>query len=138
MDRTAQLTASDYYLVESTREWPRRFPGGVVHEEDGLLLVAGTTTDLSYLVRTGTQPAPSATATLERAASFFGPLGVGYSVITRRHADADLEQALEAAGFQLTGDRPAMVLEHAVEEKAVVPGTRCVGSRTCRGCRTLR
>ena len=122
MDHTAQLAASDYYLVESTREWPRRIPGGVVHEEDGLLLVAGTTTDLSYLVRTGTQPAPSAAATLERAASFFGPLGLGYSVITRRHADADLEQALEAAGYQLTGDRPAMVLEHAVEGRDPGPG----------------
>ncbi len=71
MDPIAQLTASDYYLVESTRQWPRRIPGGVVHEDDGLLLVAGTTRDLSYLVRTDTQPAPSATATLERAASSF-------------------------------------------------------------------
>ena len=39
MDLAGHLQASDYYLVESNREWTRRMPGGIVHEEDGLLFV---------------------------------------------------------------------------------------------------
>jgi len=114
MDLSEQLALSDQNLVATTREWARRIPGSVVLEEQGVLLCRTAEQASSAVLRTGVQAAPPAEMTLARAAAFFPEGGRAYTIISREHADRDLERAAEAAGFTVLVDEPGMVLDHPV------------------------
>jgi ribosomal protein S18 acetylase RimI-like enzyme len=111
---TAQLALSDLNLVECTREFARRTPGGVIHEEDGMLLFGGVNAASSGVMRTGAQAGRGAETTIAMAETFFRGRETSYAVVTRPDRDADLERAAEAAGFALVRDQPGMVLLHPV------------------------
>lgn len=85
--------------------------GGVVRAEKGLLLVAGNhpcPVLLNSALRVGTL---DATEVLQRAESFFGPLGRGWETWVRADADADLQQAAERAGLSVAPELVGMVLD---------------------------
>jgi hypothetical protein len=110
-----RLAFCDLNLVESSREFTRRVPGTVIHETDGVLYFASIDGPSSGLVRTGATTPSAPDVTISRANAFFGSRGLGYSILTRAHADTDLEAAAEAAGFRMAADRPGMVLDGPVE-----------------------
>ena len=112
----------DLNYAEAMRELTRR-AGGVVHDEGGLLLYAGTH-QLPVLVnaamRTDTRVAPA--DVLARARAFFAPRGCGYTILIRAHADADLRAAAEQAGLVEFGNAPGMVLDHRLPDAQPPPG----------------
>ncbi|MEY2571778.1 MAG: hypothetical protein QOE63_2128 [Acidimicrobiaceae bacterium] len=101
--------------TDAIRDMARRAPGGVVHDEGGLVLVAGPHW-LPVLVNTVTRLDPSVAAddVIARANDFFFPRGRGYSVQALDGRDDDLITAADQAGFASQGDAgatPLMVLE---------------------------
>jgi ribosomal protein S18 acetylase RimI-like enzyme len=111
VDHAALIELSDLNYAEATRELTRR-SGGVVLDEDGLLLYAGAhplPVLVNGVMRTGTGPA--AAEVLARADRFFAARGRGYTVSIRAHADGDLLDAASSAGLTTFGSPPAMVLE---------------------------
>jgi ribosomal protein S18 acetylase RimI-like enzyme len=117
-----RLAFCDENLVESSREFTRRVPGAAIHEEDGLLFFASIDAASSGLIRTGAAVPPPPEETIARANAFFAARGLRFSIITRAHADADLEAAAETAGFHLAADRPGMVLDGPVPSLDPCPG----------------
>ncbi len=110
MHRDEQIELSDLNLAEANREFSRR-AGGVVHDEDGLVLFAGghpLPVFCNAVMRTGGDlPAGEV---LRRADAFFGARRRGYTLHVRAHADADLRAPASAAGLVAFGNSPAMVL----------------------------
>jgi hypothetical protein len=74
-----------------------RWSGGVVHEQDGLLFVAGPSSYLRVMIRMdGNVSGPSA---VRRSNEFFGASEGGDIVLVREPDDTDLAQAALAAGY---------------------------------------
>jgi hypothetical protein len=120
MTRRELIELSDLNVAEANRELARR-AGGVVHDEDGLLLFAGghpLPALCNAVMRTG--GALPAAEVLRRADEFFGERRRGYTVYLRAHADHDLRAAALDAGFSELGNMPAMVLERRLAD-AVPP-----------------
>jgi len=116
--RRELIELCDLNYTEANRELARR-AGGVVHDEDGLMLYAGNhplPVLVNGVVRTATRITPA--DLLARADGFFGARGRGYSVLTRAHADEDLAAAATAAGYFASGNSPAMVLEQRLPDVA--------------------
>jgi len=114
---------SDLAFAEANRELARR-AGGAVHDEDGLLLLAGAT-DLPVLFNAAmrTERGLSGREAIARADRFFGERRRGYSVLLRAHApDDDLRAAASDAGLTPFGDMPAMFLDHRLADVAPPPG----------------
>jgi hypothetical protein len=74
-----------------------RWSGGVVHEQDGLLFVAGPSSYLRVTIRIDGNV--NGTAALRRSDEFFGASEGGHIVLVREPDDADLAQAALAAGY---------------------------------------
>jgi hypothetical protein len=122
MTRDELLLRSDLNYAEAFRELTRR-AGGVVLDEDGLLLFAGAhplPVLCNGVMRTG--PGPDAATTLARAREFFGARRRGFSVLLCAHADRDLHEAAAAAGLAPMGDSPGMVLRERLPDVAPPPG----------------
>jgi hypothetical protein len=119
--RRGQLTRlADLTLAEYVRHTARY--GGVIHEEDGLLLFAGAHPQPNpyrngALRLTTELPAPEV---LRRAGDFFGARRTGYALWVREHADDDLEQA--AAGLRELERLPELVLDELPPELAPPDG----------------
>jgi ribosomal protein S18 acetylase RimI-like enzyme len=105
---------SDLNYAEATRELTRR-AGGVVHDEDGLMLFAGPHW-LPVLVNgvLRTDPKIPAADVLARARDFFTPRKRGYSIVIHAHRDMDLRAAV--TDLTQMGDSPAMVLDHRLPD----------------------
>jgi ribosomal protein S18 acetylase RimI-like enzyme len=74
-----------------------RWSGGVVHEQDGLLFVAGPSSYLRVMIRMdGRVDGASA---VRRAGEFFGATEGGHLVLVRQPDEPDLAQAALAAGY---------------------------------------
>lgn len=116
------LELSDLNYAEANRELTRR-GGGVVHDEDGMLFIAGAHR-LPVLVNgvMRTNPKLPAATVLARAREFFAKLRRGYSVLIHAHSDADLQEAATAAGLHTMGDSPGMVLERRLPDAEPKPG----------------
>jgi hypothetical protein len=116
MNRDEVLLLADLNFAESNRELSRR-AGGIVHDEAGLLLYAGGH-PLPVLsngaMRLDARLSPD--EAIARAHAFFAAQGRGFTWILRAHADADLEEAVVAAGVRLFGDPPGMVLEQRIAD----------------------
>ena len=109
-----RVLLSDLNYAEAMRDLTRR-AGGVVLDEDGLLLYASPhplPVLVNGVMRTG---ASAPERTLARARDFFGARRRGFSVIVRAHADADLRAAAEAAGLAVYGEAPGMLLDHELD-----------------------
>jgi ribosomal protein S18 acetylase RimI-like enzyme len=122
MSPSTLLELSDLNYIEANRELARR-GGGIVHDEDGLLLYAGAHA-LPVLVNGAirTNPNLPAETVLTRARSFFAGRKRGYSILILAHSDADLRDAATAAGLHTMGDSPGMVLDHRLPAATPKPG----------------
>ncbi|OFV89200.1 MAG: hypothetical protein A3J75_05250, partial [Acidobacteria bacterium RBG_16_68_9] len=122
MTRTDLIELSDLNYAEAMRELSRR-GGGVVHDEDGVLLFAGAH-PFPFLCNGAlrTDSRLDAQELLAHARDFFRPLGRGYSVIIRAHADEDLRAAAAPAGLLRMEDEPGMVLDHRLAAAEPPPG----------------
>ena len=93
--------------------------GGVVREEDGLLLVAGNhpcPVLVNSALRTGSMDAKEV---LRRSKAFFGELGHGWETWIREEADADLQQAAETSGLRAAPELIGMVLDSSPDLRDV-------------------
>jgi len=97
-------------LAAVLKETARRC-GGMIREEDGLLLVAANhpcPVLVNSALRTGSM---DATEVLQRARAFFGKLNRGWETWIREGADADLQQAAETMGLCAAPELIGMVLD---------------------------
>ena len=74
-----------------------RWSGGLVHEQDGLLFVAGPSRYLRVAIRM--DDGVDGVSTVHRSDQFFGASEGGHIVLVREPDDADLAQAALAAGY---------------------------------------
>lgn len=74
-----------------------RWSGGIVHEEDGLLFVAGPSSYLRVMIRM--DDGVSGLTAVRRSGEFFGAWDDGHIVLVREPDDTDLAQAAAAAGY---------------------------------------
>jgi hypothetical protein len=125
MDRDELLRAGDLNLVEVLRHYARHHPGGVVHEEDGVALFAGSPVwpgpfdDGAFVLDPRVEP----DRVLELAARFFKGLRPAYSVWFADHHDPALEHAALDAGLALLGEGdPQMVLRARLADAVPPPG----------------
>lgn len=92
------VTRAQRALAAVLKETAQRC-GGLVQEEDGLLLVAANhpcPVLVNSALRTGSMDPMEV---LNRAQAFFGKLGRGWETWIREGADADLRQAAETLGL---------------------------------------
>lgn len=111
-------------VLESVREFARWQCGSLCVEEDGILMVAGTSdSPLGYAnCALRVDPAVDPKLLLERANQFFGDQERGYTIWTRSGADEDLERAALAHGFRQVVESPWMVLFDPLPEPEPEPG----------------
>ena len=112
--------------IDASRDMTRRATGGAVHDEDGIVLIAGAHW-LPVLVNgvARLDPKVSATDVLDRAQAFFAPRNRGYSVFGLCGRDDDLVAAAEAAGFIAFGEpSPLMAIDDAPAKIDVPKGMR--------------
>jgi ribosomal protein S18 acetylase RimI-like enzyme len=74
-----------------------RWSGGLVHEQDGLLFVAGPSSYLRVVIRM--DGGVDGVAAVQRCSEFFGASQSGHIVLVREPDDADLARAALAAGY---------------------------------------
>jgi ribosomal protein S18 acetylase RimI-like enzyme len=85
-----------------------RWSGGLVHEEDGLLFVAGRSRYLRVLSRLDADI--DGASAVRRAGEFFAAHGRGHIVLAREGDDADLADAALAAGYTPAWTERSMAL----------------------------
>lgn len=105
-----RILLSDLNYAEAMRELTRRARGAVL-DEDGLLLFASPhplPVLANGVMRTG---AVAPEEVLARARDFFAARQRGFSVFIRAHLDADLRATCEAAGLDVRGEAPGMVVD---------------------------
>jgi ribosomal protein S18 acetylase RimI-like enzyme len=88
-----------------------RWSGGMIHEEDGLLFVAGPSRYLRVAIRL--DGAVDGTGALRRADEFFASFGGDHIVLAREPDDADLANAAVAAGYTPEWTERPMALSHS-------------------------
>lgn len=116
-DRACLLRRMDLNLWEMYREMTRVAAGGEIRETPLLTMIAvpgAATWNNLALVRGPIHP----DVLLREVRDFYVAHGRPFAVYTRSHADAELEAALRARGFQLLVANPGMAL-------LADPGTRC-------------
>ena len=115
-DRTVLLDLMDLNMWEMYRAMVRVARGGEVLETETLTLV--TTASAAFFNNLLLVRGPvDATTVGAAAAEFYGRRGRGYTVLTRAHADAALEEELRGQGYRLLVREPGMAL-------LADPGTR--------------
>lgn len=87
-----------------------RWSGGLVHEEDGLLFVAGPSSYLRVAIRL--DDGVDGAAAVHRAREFFSASDGDHIVLVREPADSDLSEAALAAGYTPAWTERPMTLEH--------------------------
>jgi ribosomal protein S18 acetylase RimI-like enzyme len=90
-----------------------RWSGGLVHEEDGLLFVAGPSSYLRVAIRL--DGGVDGAAAVRRAGEFFAAADGDHIVLVREPADADLADAALAAGYSPAWTERPMSLHHPPE-----------------------
>jgi ribosomal protein S18 acetylase RimI-like enzyme len=87
-----------------------RWSGGLVHEQDGLLFVAGPSSYLRVAIRMDERV--DGGATVRRSGEFFGASEGGHIVLVREPDDADVARAALAAGYTAAWtERPMAIHE---------------------------
>jgi ribosomal protein S18 acetylase RimI-like enzyme len=95
-----------------------RWSGGLVHEQDGLLFVAGPSSYLRVAIRM--DAGVDAVAALRRAGEFFDPSVGGHIVLVRQPDDADLARAALAVGYTPAWSERPMAL-HELPDRSRLP-----------------
>ena len=90
-----------------------RWSGGLVHEEHGLLFVAGPSSYLRVAIRM--DAGVDGAAVVHRSAEFFGAPEGDHIVLVREPDDADLAQAAQAAGYTPAWTERPMALHEPPE-----------------------
>jgi hypothetical protein len=112
--------------VDAMRDMTRRSTGGVVHDEEGVALVAAGH-PMPFLVNCvvrveGPLRGPEV---VERGRAFFGARGRGFTALCLAGRDDDVVEAAEAAGMSAFGEgAPVMVTERPPETIEVPDGMR--------------
>ena len=86
-----------------------RWSGGLIHEQDGLLFVAGPSRYLRVAIRT--DDGRDGVETLRLAGEFFGAADDGHIVLIREPEDADLAQLALSAGYTPAWTERSMTLD---------------------------
>ena len=90
-----------------------RWSGGIVHEEDGLLFVAGPSSYLRVAIRLN--DGVDGVSAVRRSREFFSTSEDGHIVLVREPDDADLAQAALAAGYTPAWTERPMALHEPPE-----------------------
>jgi hypothetical protein len=128
------VALSDLNYTEAMRELTRR-AGGIVLDEDGICLFAGThplPVLCNGVIRTDPRRDPA--DVLARARAFFTRHERGFSVLVCGRADADLRAAAAGAGLVEMGDSPGMVLERRLPDAVAPPGVSLRRVETTADC----
>jgi ribosomal protein S18 acetylase RimI-like enzyme len=97
-----------------------RWSGGLIHEEDGLLLVAGPSRYLRVMLRLdGTVDGATA---VRRTREFFAAIGKDHIVLAGAPDDADLANAVLAAGYTPAWTERPMALQEPPEPSPLTAG----------------
>lgn len=94
-----------------------RWAGGLVHEQDGLLFVAGPSSYLRVAIRL--DEALDGAETMRRTGEFFAASEGDHIVLVREPADADLAAAALAAGYTPAWTERPMALSGPPEPSAL-------------------
>ncbi|MEX2204960.1 MAG: hypothetical protein WEF50_01895 [Myxococcota bacterium] len=137
MDDSIDPRLLELNVLESVREFARWQSGSLCIEEDGILMVAGTSdSPLGYAnCALRVDPEVDANLLLERADQFFGDQQRGYTVWTRAAADEDLERAALGQGFRQIVESPWMVLASPLPEAEPAQGFELRRVRDVAGVR---
>jgi ribosomal protein S18 acetylase RimI-like enzyme len=95
-----------------------RWSGGLIHEQDGLLLVAGPSRYLRVVIRT--DESIDGVATLRLAREFFGASNDGHIVLIREPDDADLAQVALGAGYIPAWTERPMTLDEPPDQSPLI------------------
>jgi hypothetical protein len=112
--------------IEAMRDMTRRSAGGVVHDEDGITLVAASH-PMPFLINCVARIDAGLPAhdVMERAQSFFGERDRGFSLLALADTDEDLVAAAEAKGMVATGDpAPLMAIDEPTTDINLPSGVR--------------
>jgi ribosomal protein S18 acetylase RimI-like enzyme len=118
------LYLCDLNFAESIREIARWRVESEILECHDLLLVAGSdkTTATNFAVRVHRGASPAARTVLDKCSSFYGDRKLSYSLHVRKHADADLIEALRGTQLKLIFDMPVMIMDRPVKSPALGTG----------------
>lgn len=123
-----RLRLADLNLAEATREMARWHENHRIEERTDILLCAGVSSfPVGYgncVQLLGRAIPPDPDAVFDTAGRFFGRLGRGYTLWTRAHLDADLEQAAKDRGYAVVSESPCMLLERSLPEASLAKGLR--------------
>ena len=108
-----------------------RWSGGVVHEEDGLLLVAGPSRYLRVAMRLNADV--DAANAVERVTEYFDSEHI---LLVRTPQEADLEDAAVARGYRPEWTELPMVLTTPPQESSIPTGSTFGRSSTRAACPT--
>jgi len=117
MNEPDLLRAADLNFIEFNCHGARTTRGGLVHEEEGLVMFRpGHRFPVGFtgVIRSDADLAPS--EVIGRAREFFAPLGQGYTHVLMLHRDRDLAAALEASGMSAFNRSPGMVCERRLPD----------------------
>jgi ribosomal protein S18 acetylase RimI-like enzyme len=117
LSKSDLLYLCDLNFGESIRETARWRAESEILERHDLLLVAGSdkTTATNIAVRLHRGASPSAQIVLDDCSSFYGDRRLSYSLHVRKHADADLIDALRGTQLKSIFDMPVMVMDRPVK-----------------------
>jgi len=117
---------ADANLIESFRAYARCQQDSELEERDGVLMMAGATrfpaSFMNAAIRLDARVAPE--QAVQRAQEFFAQRNRGFSFVTRKHCDADLNVYLAAAEFARESDAPCMLLEASLADAPLPHGVR--------------
>jgi GNAT superfamily N-acetyltransferase len=126
INKSDLLYLCDLNFAESIRETARWRAESEILEFHDLLLVAGSdnTTATNFAVRLHRGASPDAATVLDKCSSFYGGRECSYSLHVRRHADADLEEALHKVPLKLIFNMPVMIMDRPIESPELPAGVK--------------
>lgn len=119
---------ADENLVESFRMHGRWQEPAEVCEQDGVLMVAGSTSrpGLYRNCAMRLDSSVSAGRAFERAMKFFGSRERGFALLTRKRLDEDMDSLLADAGIFPRGSSPCMIINRELEAAPLPKGVYTV------------
>lgn len=118
--------------VDASRDVTRRSTGGVVHDEDGVALIASGS-PMPYLINSASrvEPGLSGPEVVDRARAFFAPRERGFTIMGKAGVDDDVIEAAEAAGMVAVSEgSPLMAIAEPPTAIEVPSGLRVAMATT--------
>jgi ribosomal protein S18 acetylase RimI-like enzyme len=132
-DKTSDLDVARSVALNEQELWRDmvRWSGGLVHEQDGLLFVAGPSSYLRVAIRL--DEGVSGAETVHRAQEFFAASEGDHIVLVREPADADLASAALAAGYTPAWTERPMAIHDPPEPSPLASDIDVHGVSTVEG-----